>query len=506
MMAQLRISVLIGRLTVVILAVIGSSALAVVAPATRSERRHHHRLQHGPCSYTFLLPEVEHCRPAPDFHLSNSLQRDSALPPAAEQHWTAKRLEELEGVMENNTEWLLKLENYIQDSVKLEMVEMQRTAAHNQTAAMLEIGTNLLSQTAEQTRKLTDVEMQMLNQTSRLEIQLLENSLSTNKLEKQVLLQTQEITKLHDKNSFLEQRFVAMEERHSQELQGLKAEKLQLQDLVARQSSFITELERELGSATSNSTLLQKQQAALMDTVHQLLSMVNQCNEISMPPKEEVLRFKDCAEVYKSGLKTSGVYTLHYLNSTETVKVFCDMETSGGGWTVLQHRMDGAVDFHRPWKDYKTGFGDPYGEYWLGNDFLHQLTSSGEHTLRIVLKDWENNKVYSQYDHFHTDSEERNYRLHVKGFSGTAGRTSSLSHSGTEFSTKDRDNDKCGCKCAEMATGGWWFDACGPSNLNGIYYAGNTNMVRYNGIKWYYWKGPSLSLKETTMMIKPVDF
>ncbi|MGH0164740.1 UNVERIFIED_CONTAM: hypothetical protein FKN15_057699 [Acipenser sinensis] len=155
-----------------------------------------------------------------------------------------------------------------------------------------------------------------------------------------------------------------MEERHNQELQVLKTEKLQLQDLVARQSSFITELERELGSATSNSTLLQKQQAALMDTVHQLLSMINQCNavkrslfpvEISMPPKEEVLRFKDCAEVYKSGLTTSDTaaqcnlwFAVHF------PQVFCDMETSGGGWTVLQHRMDGAVDFHRPWKDYKT--------------------------------------------------------------------------------------------------------------------------------------------------------
>lgn len=56
------------------------------------------------------------------------------------------------------------------------------------------------------------------------------------------------------------------------------------------------------------------------------------------------------------------------------------------------------------------GFGDSSGEYWLGNDFLHQVTSSGVYTLRIVLKDWENNEVYSQYDHFHTDSEERNYR------------------------------------------------------------------------------------------------
>lgn len=40
------------------------------------------------------------------------------------------------------------------------MEEMQRNTVHTQTAAMLEIGTNLLSQSAEQTRKLTNVETQ----------------------------------------------------------------------------------------------------------------------------------------------------------------------------------------------------------------------------------------------------------------------------------------------------------------------------------------------------------
>ncbi|KAG9355668.1 hypothetical protein JZ751_000506 [Albula glossodonta] len=98
------------------------------------------------------------------------------------------------------------------------------------------------------------------------------------------------------------------------------------------------------------------------------------------------------------------------------------------------------------------------------------------------------------------------FSLHFRGFSGTAGRTSSLTHSGTQFSTKDQDNDNCSCKCAQMASGGWWFDACGPSNLNGIYYGSGSNVVRYNGIKWYYWKGPSMVATVTTMMVRPVDF
>ncbi|PKU28093.1 hypothetical protein llap_21603 [Limosa lapponica baueri] len=54
--------------------------------------------------------------------------------------------------------------------------------------------------------------------------------------------------------------------------------------------------------------------------------------------------------------------------------------------------------------------------------------------------------------------------------------------------------------------GGWWFDACGPSNLNGMYYPLRQNNNKFNGIKWYYWKGSGYSLKATTMMIRPADF
>lgn len=57
--------------------------------------------------------------------------------------------------------FVFQLENYIQDSMKQDIVQIQQTAVHNHTATMIEIGTNLLSQTAEQTRKLTNVEAQV---------------------------------------------------------------------------------------------------------------------------------------------------------------------------------------------------------------------------------------------------------------------------------------------------------------------------------------------------------
>lgn len=61
----------------------------------------------------------------------------------------------------------MQLENYIQDNMKKEIVEIQQNAVQNQTAVMIEIGINLLNQTAEQTRKLTDVEAHVSSSSTR---------------------------------------------------------------------------------------------------------------------------------------------------------------------------------------------------------------------------------------------------------------------------------------------------------------------------------------------------
>lgn len=45
-------------------------------------------------------------------------------------------------------------------------------------------------------------------------------------------------------------------------------------------------------------------------------------------------------------------------------------------------------------------------------------------------------------------------RLSLSGYSGSAGRQSSLVLQGTNFSTRDADNDNCLCKCAQMLSGG----------------------------------------------------
>ncbi|XP_066530542.1 angiopoietin-1 [Hoplias malabaricus] len=478
--------------------------------SSSSSSRRYHQLRHGQCTYTFILPEGDgnggtSCREtkAGTQYNANALQRDA---PPPEPDFPSQKIQQLEHVMENYTQWLQKIENYIKESMKAEMAQLQQSAVHNHTAAMLEMGTNLLSQTAEQTRKLSDVETQVLNQTSRLEIQLLENSLSTNKLEKQLIVQTNEISKLHDKNGLLELKMQEMEVRHREELNVLKEEKSSLQNLVTSQSSVIRELESQLAKATGNSTALQRQQQDLMDTVHNLLSLCSKDGVVPNSTKQadEEKKFRDCADLYESGVRKNGVYTINS-SPQETKKVYCNMESAGGGWTVIQRREDGSVDFQKSWKEYKMGFGSVSGEHWLGNEFVYTLSSQRAYSLRVELTDWDGLQAFSQYDHFQIGSEKNKYRLSLKSHSGTAGRQSSLVIHGADFSTKDMDNDNCSCKCALMLTGGWWFDACGPSNLNGMYYTQGQHLGKLNGIKWHYFKGPSYSLRATTMMIRPLD-
>ena len=98
--------------------------------------------------------------------------------------------------------------------------------------------------------------------------------------------------------------------------------------------------------------------------------------------------------------------------------VFCDQTTEGGGWTVFQKRLDGSVDFYRYWNDYKRGFGDLCGEFWLGLDKIHRLTSDDNNVLRVDLEDFEGNTAYAEYNLFGVMSEKDKYKLILDSYSG----------------------------------------------------------------------------------------
>ncbi|XP_078603871.1 ryncolin-1-like [Branchiostoma floridae x Branchiostoma japonicum] len=179
------------------------------------------------------------------------------------------------------------------------------------------------------------------------------------------------------------------------------------------------------------------------------------------------------------------------------------MNTDGGGWTVFQRRQDGSEDFYRGWADYKAGFGKLDGEFWLGNDKLHQLTSQAQYELRVDLEDFEENSAYAQYQVFTVGSEAALYILTIGNYTGTAGDSMSERHNGMPFSTKDRDYDATSYSCAQRFKGAWWYAACHHANLNGLYHAGDHTSYA-DGVNWKTWKGHYYSLKHTEMKIRPI--
>ncbi|XP_066297309.1 angiopoietin-2-like [Branchiostoma lanceolatum] len=226
-------------------------------------------------------------------------------------------------------------------------------------------------------------------------------------------------------------------------------------------------------------------------------------------PQETAAR--DCVELYERGSITNGVYVIRPLSYPgDPFPVYCDMENKNGGWTTVQRRQDGTVDFNRTWEEYARGFGDLEGEFWLGLDKLHALTSRGKYILHLDFTDWEGNSAFSEYRSFRVGGEEDDYTLHLSGyFTGSTAGDAMLRPvplDGMKFTTRDRDNDECGCNCAEkFGGGGWWYWRCGDSFLNGKYHDSHKCKTK-QGIAWGAWKQSfKYSLKAVSMKIRLID-
>ena len=163
------------------------------------------------------------------------------------------------------------------------------------------------------------------------------------------------------------------------------------------------------------------------------------------------------------------------------------MKTDGGGWTVFQKRFNGFVGFYRSWDEYKNGFGDVGGEFWLGNEKIHQLTEIPTQ-LRVEINTTSSGNKYAKYNNFTVTNEATSYTLFVGFYSGDAVDRLTY-HNGMAFTTKDRDNDKWSNNCAINLKGAWWYKECTHSSLNTNY-----------GDNEYQWKW---SLKGSQMKLKP---
>ncbi|XP_078596857.1 microfibril-associated glycoprotein 4-like [Branchiostoma floridae x Branchiostoma japonicum] len=208
---------------------------------------------------------------------------------------------------------------------------------------------------------------------------------------------------------------------------------------------------------------------------------------------------RGCDVLYKSGVRANGVYTTDPDGGGQ-IEVYCDMESDGGGWTVIQKRQDGRVDFYRDWDAYKRGFGDPR-EFWIGLEHIYRLTRDRPTDLRVTVADSGGTEKFARYRGFKVEDEDTNYTLRLGLYlEGSAGDSLEY-HRDMAFSTPDRDNDRSASNCADDGKGAWWFKDCHTSDLNGAYHGGPSQ-----SINWYSFSGDNVPLARAEMRLRPSDF
>uniref|UniRef100_A0A8D0H804 Fibrinogen gamma chain n=1 Tax=Sphenodon punctatus TaxID=8508 RepID=A0A8D0H804_SPHPU len=241
---------------------------------------------------------------------------------------------------------------------------------------------------------------------------------------------------------------------------------------------------------------------------------------------------RDCQDIANKGARHNGLYFIKPLKAKQQFLVYCEIDTFGMGWTVLQRRLDGSEDFNKNWVQYKEGFGhlspDDMTEFWLGNEKMHLISTQSTipYALRVELEDWNGRTSTADYSTFRIGSEEDKYRLTYSYFlTGEAGYAFDgfdfrddpsdkyfTSHNGMQFSTFDSDNDKFDGNCAQQDGSGWWMNRCHAAHLNGKYYPGGDYSAKQtggsghdNGIIWATWRSRWYSMKKTSMKIIPLN-
>ncbi|XP_077535499.1 techylectin-5A-like isoform X2 [Haemaphysalis longicornis] len=189
-------------------------------------------------------------------------------------------------------------------------------------------------------------------------------------------------------------------------------------------------------------------------SIEQAEELARELTQILDSVKSSILP-RHCADLLDAGQRTNGVYTIfHAAAGPSGQTVSCDMETDGGGWTVIQKRgqfKNRVYYFYRNWAQYKVGFGSAAQEYWIG---------------------WDSMEVSN----------------------------------GQSFSTYDRDNDKWSDNCAVTYRGAWWYNRCHSANLNGLNLNGAHDSFA-DGMDWslrgYTTPLQYYSYPSALMMIRP---
>ena len=150
------------------------------------------------------------------------------------------------------------------------------------------------------------------------------------------------------------------------------------------------------------------------------------------------------------------------------VDIYCDMDTTDGGWMVIQrNKKDGVKTFDKKWKHFEEGFGDLNGDkLWYGLKALNCFTETGQWELRIDFQFENKTWFHLHYKQFKVGSSSAEYPLTIGGFTGITPTDPFVTHplNSMRFSTSDNDNDQSGGNCG--GSSGWWYNNCNHIDLN----------------------------------------
>ena len=169
--------------------------------------------------------------------------------------------------------------------------------------------------------------------------------------------------------------------------------------------------------------------------------------------------------------------------------------------------MDDSVSFERSWDEYVAGFGNVNGNFWLGLEAIHDLTTTCPMKLQIDVVPFHLPAVSIPYQQFHVGDAASEYLLTITSDTTVHNTlyTSFNHHSGMKFTTHDRDNDLRGySNCATQYKAGWWFNSCYLINLNGVY-GGTSEITNSNMRMNYLSNNPYEPIRSVTMKIKAIN-
>ncbi|XP_064595832.1 fibrinogen-like protein 1 [Liolophura sinensis] len=194
----------------------------------------------------------------------------------------------------------------------------------------------------------------------------------------------------------------------------------------------------------------------------------------------------NCSEGHIDRIRVTQEFYIQPKDSPHPFRVKCNNHATGGmtHLTFRSYWANPKPSFVETWQAYKEGFGNRYKDFWIGNEYIHQITRQGEYEVEVGVALYGESFKFVYYDSIYVGNETERYAIHLGPYRPGTMDGDSLTPSidprrninGKPFSTYDNDvsND-----CTTTFQAGWWFaEDCTAANLNGPLL--KTNVPRLN--------------------------